>query len=65
MEIRIYPVRVEVIDSDTNDLMFTLETFDETCAILEMKHMMLNIQNLDEFVVALRKGIEMLQLKDV
>lgn len=65
MEIRIYPIEVEAVEPDTNKLMFTLKTFDENYALLEIKHMLLNNQNLDDFATALHKGIEMLQLKDV
>ena len=58
-------VEVESVEPDTNKLMFTLKTFDENYALLEIKHMLLNNQNLDDFATALHKGIEMLQLKDV
>jgi hypothetical protein len=60
MTIRVYPVKIEAVD-ENDELMFTLETFDEYVAHLNVK-VMLGEDNLEEFIGALRKGVTLLEL---
>lgn len=59
--INLYPVKIEAVDADTKDLMFTIETFDEGAATIEIKTI-LGPRNIDEVTAAMRRAIVMLEL---
>lgn len=63
--IKVYPVKVEAVYIDeTNDsqVLFTLETFDEDCAEFKMDKLVYP-EMLDELFAAIRKGVDLLELK--
>ena len=61
--IKIYPVKVEAIDDETNELLFTMETFDSQCAVVAMKAT-INSQNMEKILAAVRSAVQMLDLDD-
>lgn len=60
--IKIYPVKIEAIDPETNDLMFTMETFDAGAATVEIKTV-ISPSNIDNLVAAMRRSLHMLELE--
>ena len=61
--IKIYPTKIEAIDDETSELMFTMETFDSQCAVVEMKAT-INSQNMEKILTAVRSAVQMLDLDD-
>lgn len=59
---KIYPVKVEAVD-DVNDLVFTVTTFDEACARIELKQTLHNEHSLEELFEGLRQAFKMLDLE--
>ena len=60
--INVYPVKVQAYEAETNELMFTVETFDAHAASVEM-HTTIGPGNVDELTAALRRAVVMLELK--
>lgn len=60
--IKVYPIKIEAIDAETNDLMFTMETFDEGAATVEIKTV-ISPSNIDNLVAAMRRSLQMLELE--
>ena len=60
--IKVYPVKIEAIDAETKDLMFTMETFDEGAATVEIKTV-ISPSNIDNLVAAMRRSLQMLELE--
>lgn len=60
--INVYPVKVQAYDSETNDLLFTVETFDEGAATVVFKTV-IGPTNIDQLVAAMRRAVQMLELK--
>lgn len=60
MPITLHPVKIEAYD-EVNDLVFTLEMFDEACATVEIKTV-LSLDNVDEVFAAVKDGIAMMNL---
>jgi hypothetical protein len=60
--INVYPVKVQAYDAETNDLMFTMETFDECAAIVTIRTT-IGPGNVDELTAALRRAVVMLELE--
>jgi hypothetical protein len=58
---KVYPVKIECVD-DVDDLVFTVETFDEACASIDLKQKLHSTESLEELIVALRKAFKMLEL---
>jgi len=61
MTIKVYPVKIEAVN-ENDDLAFTLEAFDQFTATLTVR-MLLNNQNVDEFIDAVRKSMTLLELE--
>lgn len=59
--IKLYPVKIEAHDEETGDLVFTMETFDEGAATIEIKTC-LGPGNIDNVTAAMRRAIAMLEL---
>lgn len=60
--IEVYPVKIEAVDADTKDIVFTLETFDEYSATLDVRSVV-NLAFWDELSASIREGIIMLKLR--
>ena len=60
--INVCPVKVQAYDSETNELLFTVETFDEEAATVELKTV-IGPKNIDQLVAAMRRAVQMLELK--
>ena len=60
--IKVYPVKIEAIDAETNDLMFTMETLDGGAATVEIKTV-ISPSNIDNLVAAMRRSLQMLELE--
>lgn len=60
--INVCPVKVQAYDSETNDLLFTVETCDEGAATVEFKTV-IGPSNIDQLVAAMRRAVQMLELK--
>lgn len=60
--IDVYPVKIEAVDQETKEVMFTMETFDECAATIEMKTT-LGPSNIHQIVAAMRRAVAMLELK--
>lgn len=60
--INVYPVKIEAVDADTGDLMFTMETFDSHAATVEIKTVIGN-SNIDQLTAAMRRAVVMLELE--
>jgi hypothetical protein len=58
---KIYPVKIECVD-ELQELVFTVETFDEACAVIALKQTLHSPESLENLVVALRKAFKMLDL---
>ena len=59
--IKVYPVKIEAVD-ESNNLAFTIETFDQHCASVEFKAL-IGPSNIDELVAAMRTAVQMLELE--
>lgn len=62
MNIECYPVKIEAIDADTKDLLFSVTTFDEICCTLDMKTL-LSPDNIDAILQAIRSAVDDLKLE--
>jgi DNA-binding NtrC family response regulator len=60
--INVYPVRVQAYDAETDDVLFTMETFDAHAAQVVM-HTTIGPGNVDELTAALRRAVVMLELE--
>ena len=60
--INVYPVKVEAIDSDTGDVVFTLETQDAHCATVDLRTT-IGPDNINQLVAAMRRAVVMLELE--
>ena len=62
--IDVYVTKVEAVDEDKN-VLFTLETQDAHCCIMEIKRpMLLSNDSLEETLTAVRRGVHLLKLED-
>jgi hypothetical protein len=62
--INVYPTRIEAADEDGN-ILFALQVEDSNCCTIEIKNpMVLNNQNLEQVLTAVRSGVHMLGLED-
>lgn len=61
--IEVYPVKIEAVD-DIGEIVFKLETFDESAATIEIKTLVAPGKSLDELLNAIRQGVDMLKLKE-
>lgn len=61
--IDVYPVKIEALD-ELNEIVFTLETFDEHTATLEIKTLIAPGKSLSELFEAIRNGVDMMKLKE-
>lgn len=59
--ITVYPVKIEAVD-EAGELQFTIETFDECCATVEIKTTV-GPSNIDQLTAAMRRAVVMLELK--
>lgn len=60
---KIYPVKIEAVD-DANELQFTVTTFDEACAAIELRQTLHSNASLDELCKALRRAFKLLELNE-
>ena len=60
--IDVYPVKIEAIEQETKEVMFTMETFDQHAASVEIKTVV-GPANINELVAAMRRAVVMLELK--
>lgn len=61
--IDVYPIKIEAVGED-GQVLFTLQTEDEHCCIVEIKgSLILSNDNLEETLDAVRRGVKMLDLK--
>lgn len=60
--INVYPVKIEAIEAETGDLMFTMEAFDEGAATVEIKTV-IGPGNINELTAAMRRAVVMLELE--
>lgn len=60
MTITLHPVKIEAYD-EVNDLVFTLEMHEETCATAEIKTV-LSLGNVDDVFAAVKEGLAMMKL---
>lgn len=63
MSIDVYPVRIEAVD-ELGEVVFKIETFDEYTATIEMKTLTSPGKSLTELLNAIKRGIDMLNLKE-
>lgn len=62
--IKVYPIKIEAVDTnDESQVLFTLESFDDECASLTIDQRLVFPDKLDELFAAIRKGVELLDLK--
>jgi hypothetical protein len=62
--INVYPTRVEAVDED-GDLLFVLSAEGEHCCTIHVKKpILLSNQNLEQLLTAVRRAVQMLELKD-
>lgn len=59
--IKVYPVKIEATD-EIGELAFTLESFDEYTAKLDIK-ILIGDDNIEELFDAIRKGVQLLELE--
>lgn len=59
---KIYPVKIEAVD-ELNELVFTVETFDEHCATIDIKKNLQTEDSLDDLFSGIREAFKMLQLE--
>lgn len=59
--INVYPIKIEAVD-EAGELQFTMETFDEHAATVEIKTV-IGPDNIDELTAAMRRAVVMLELK--
>ena len=59
--IKVYPVKIEAVD-EAGDVAFTMETFDQHCASVEIKTV-ISPSNIDELVAAMRTAVQILELE--
>ncbi len=59
--IDVHPIEVQALDED-KQLMFTLKTIDENCALIEMK-CLVNPHNIDQLTAAMRRALALLDLE--
>lgn len=59
---KVYPVKIEAVD-DTGELVFTVETFDEHTATIELKQTLYSEHSLCELFDGLRNAFSMLDLE--
>lgn len=60
MSIKLYPVKVQAYDTDTNDVLFTCETFDEVCVSLDVKTVV-NADGWPELSESIKQALEMMR----
>lgn len=60
--INVYPTRVEAIEAESGDVMFTMETFDGSAAIVTIRTTV-GPANIEEVTAALRRAVVMLELE--
>lgn len=62
--IKVYPIRIEAEDEDHN-VLFSINMEDAHCCTLHIKEpILLNNQNLEQVLTAVRSGVKMLELED-
>lgn len=62
--IKVYPTRIEAEDEDHN-VLFSINMEDAHCCTLHIKEpILLNNQNLEQLLTAVRSGVKMLELED-
>jgi hypothetical protein len=62
--IDVYPTRIEAADEDGN-ILFALQLEDQNCCTIEVKNpLVLSNSNLEQVLTAVRRGVQMLGLKD-
>jgi hypothetical protein len=63
--INVYPTRIEAVDED-GDVLFVLSiSEDRDCCTIHIKEpILLNNQNLEQVLTAVRRGVQMLGLED-
>ena len=62
--INVYPTRIEAADEDGN-ILFALQMEDAHCCTIEIKNpLILSNGNLEQVLTAVRRGVQMLGLKD-
>jgi hypothetical protein len=60
--ISVYATKVEAVDED-NNILFRLEMQDENCCTMTITHsLLLNNDNLEETLEAVREGVKLLKL---
>lgn len=60
--INVYPVKIEAVDVETKELMFTMETFDGSGAAVQIKTT-IGPSNIEDLIAAMRGAVAMLELK--
>lgn len=62
--IKVYPTRIEAEDENHN-VLFSINMEDANCCTLHIKDpILLNNQNLEQVLTAVRSGVKMLGLED-
>ena len=62
--IDVYPTRIEAVDEDGN-ILFALQMEDAHYCTIKMKNpLVLNKDNLEQVLTAVRRGVQMLGLED-
>lgn len=62
--IDVYPTRIEAVDEDKN-VLFILQMEDAHCCTMHVREpMLLNKQNLEQVLTAVRRGVHMLGLEN-
>lgn len=61
--IKICPVKIEALDEETSDHIFSVETFDSSCAVLKVD-VAVTPENLEQVLTAVRSAVKMLELDD-
>lgn len=62
--IKVYPIRIEAEDEGHN-VLFSINMEDAHCCTLHIKEpILLNNQNLEQVLTAVRSGVKMLELED-
>ncbi len=60
--INVYPVKIEAVDVETKELMFTMETFDGFGATVAIKTT-IGPSNIEDLIAAMRGAVAMLELE--
>ena len=60
--IRVYPVKIEAFDEESQTVAFTVEAFDSFCAEVTMKQDVTN-DTIENVTAALRRAVQMLELR--